>query len=407
MLLGIPGDNTFSNYAEANRTFWRNTVIPLATRSARSLGDWLSPAYTATKLTLKLDLDAVEALSPEREALWARLDKSTFLTDAEKRQAAGYDPIPPPKYDPGQPRVPGGSPNSGQWTKPGAGGGDGGSPDPFATPDGSPAAGTGFDGNEVTLTISPTDAQPEADTTPASNASPQADVSEWPTWDNPDLVEVQARQPTRSVRVFGRNYNATPSQETDLIFSASRAEAAARRVRELDPAWKATPTVSSQTADGAIAYYRGFAQEAEARIQVIERGNLPLGFNSQAEFREFGRIALNGFRQAGYADAQPYLRGSAVTGNSYLAGSPFDTNRRSDYDLAVVSPTLMQRARDIGVRTLGGGTRTGPLSEDQLRSLGIFNMTEELGSVTGRSTSWVIYNSYDAMRARGPLVPIP
>ena len=53
MLLGIPGDNTFSNYAEANRTFWRNTVIPLATRSARSLGDWLSPAYTATKLTLE------------------------------------------------------------------------------------------------------------------------------------------------------------------------------------------------------------------------------------------------------------------------------------------------------------------------------------------------------------------
>ena len=26
MLLGIPGDNTYSNYAEANRTFWRQTV---------------------------------------------------------------------------------------------------------------------------------------------------------------------------------------------------------------------------------------------------------------------------------------------------------------------------------------------------------------------------------------------
>ena len=102
MLLGIPGDNTFSNYAEANRTFWRNTVIPLATRSARSLGDWLSPAYTATKLTLKLDLDAVEALSPEREALWARLDKATFLTQDEKRAASGFSPLKtqPPKYNP-------------------------------------------------------------------------------------------------------------------------------------------------------------------------------------------------------------------------------------------------------------------------------------------------------------------
>ena len=29
MLLGIPGDNTFSNYREANLSFWRQTVLPL------------------------------------------------------------------------------------------------------------------------------------------------------------------------------------------------------------------------------------------------------------------------------------------------------------------------------------------------------------------------------------------
>jgi HK97 family phage portal protein len=32
MLLGIPGDNTYANYAEANRTFWRQTVLPLVGR---------------------------------------------------------------------------------------------------------------------------------------------------------------------------------------------------------------------------------------------------------------------------------------------------------------------------------------------------------------------------------------
>ncbi|MEA2989773.1 MAG: hypothetical protein QOG83_2484, partial [Alphaproteobacteria bacterium] len=32
MLLGIPGDNTYSNYQEANRVFWRHTVIPFAQR---------------------------------------------------------------------------------------------------------------------------------------------------------------------------------------------------------------------------------------------------------------------------------------------------------------------------------------------------------------------------------------
>ena len=32
----------------------------------------------------------MEALNPEREALWARLNAATFLTDDEKRAAAGY-----------------------------------------------------------------------------------------------------------------------------------------------------------------------------------------------------------------------------------------------------------------------------------------------------------------------------
>jgi HK97 family phage portal protein len=41
LLLGIPGDNTYANYAEANRTFWRQTVIPIAQRLAQGLSRWL------------------------------------------------------------------------------------------------------------------------------------------------------------------------------------------------------------------------------------------------------------------------------------------------------------------------------------------------------------------------------
>jgi len=33
MLLGIPGDATYANYQEANRAFYRLTVLPLAMRS--------------------------------------------------------------------------------------------------------------------------------------------------------------------------------------------------------------------------------------------------------------------------------------------------------------------------------------------------------------------------------------
>jgi phage portal protein BeeE len=41
---------------------------------------------------LKPDLDQVEALSLEREALWSRLERASFLTVDEKRAAVGYGP---------------------------------------------------------------------------------------------------------------------------------------------------------------------------------------------------------------------------------------------------------------------------------------------------------------------------
>jgi HK97 family phage portal protein len=93
MLLGLPGDNTFANYAEANRSFWRQTVIPLVTRTAQSLGHWLGPAF-GPDLRLEPDLDQINALAPEREALWSRIGAADFLTDDEKRAAVGYGPKP-------------------------------------------------------------------------------------------------------------------------------------------------------------------------------------------------------------------------------------------------------------------------------------------------------------------------
>ena len=92
MLLGIPGDNTYSNYQEANRSFWRQTVLPLVNRTANALSAWLSPAF-GEQLQLKPSLDRVEALSAERTALWQRLDSARFLTDNEKRAAVGYGPL--------------------------------------------------------------------------------------------------------------------------------------------------------------------------------------------------------------------------------------------------------------------------------------------------------------------------
>lgn len=95
MLIGIPGEATYANYQEANRAFWRQTVIPLVRRMAASLAQWLTPAYGVTGLRLEPDIDQVEALSAEREALWRRLSAAEFLSEDEKRAAVGYGPRTP------------------------------------------------------------------------------------------------------------------------------------------------------------------------------------------------------------------------------------------------------------------------------------------------------------------------
>ena len=84
LLLGLPGDSTHANYAEANRAFYRQTVIPLVKRTAEALVQWLAPAYREV-LQLEPDLDSIEALAEERESLWRRVSAATFLTDDEKR----------------------------------------------------------------------------------------------------------------------------------------------------------------------------------------------------------------------------------------------------------------------------------------------------------------------------------
>jgi HK97 family phage portal protein len=92
MLLGIPGDNTFSNYREANLSFWRQTVLPLVGRTAAQLTRWLGPRF-GEGLRLGYDADAVDALAADRESTWDKLNAAAFLTLNEKRQAAGYSPL--------------------------------------------------------------------------------------------------------------------------------------------------------------------------------------------------------------------------------------------------------------------------------------------------------------------------
>ena len=158
------------------------------------------------------DLDAIEALSPEREALWARLEKATFLTADEKRIAVGYAPlegesnsaslIPKSNFNPGQLRD-----ELGRWTDEGSGGS--GRPEPAAR--------------------------------------------------------------RRTSRGEG-----TPAQQARLDIANARAREATRRLRELQPTWEGPQSVvDPDSVEGRIAHQEATAEAAEARLVEILRDAIP------------------------------------------------------------------------------------------------------------------------------------
>lgn len=89
-LLGIPGDNTYSNYSEARLSFWEDTIIPLVDRLAEEFTAFIGEPYG---VEIRADMDQIPAIVDKRRTLWEMVNASTVLTINEKREAMGYDPI--------------------------------------------------------------------------------------------------------------------------------------------------------------------------------------------------------------------------------------------------------------------------------------------------------------------------
>ena len=88
MLLGLPGDNSYANYREANKALWRQTILPMLAKIsggiAQGLRGWMPG------LELSADADAVPELAEERSAHWERISAAPFLTNEEKRALLGF-----------------------------------------------------------------------------------------------------------------------------------------------------------------------------------------------------------------------------------------------------------------------------------------------------------------------------
>jgi RHS repeat-associated protein len=153
------------------------------------------------------------------------------------------------------------------------------------------------------------------------------------------------------------------------------------------------------TIDGAYGLYKGGAS--------LLLKNIPYGFSNAEKFAEFGNSVRTGLTKAGYNDVEPILQGSSVTGKSFSTGQPFDVGRVSDFDVALASPTLLDRAKTLGIELRSGGTRTGPLMERDLRSLGLYDLSVQLTKQTGREVNFMIYDAPVTATNRAPSISLP
>lgn len=88
-MLGIPGDNTYSNLQEARLSLWEQTIMPLVDSTLDALNEWLAPKFDGN-IELIASTENISALAVRNQVIWDRLEKASFLTEDEKRAAVGY-----------------------------------------------------------------------------------------------------------------------------------------------------------------------------------------------------------------------------------------------------------------------------------------------------------------------------
>ncbi|SMG11593.1 hypothetical protein SAMN06295960_0273 [Paenibacillus aquistagni] len=139
-----------------------------------------------------------------------------------------------------------------------------------------------------------------------------------------------------------------------------------------------------------------------------ENGNpLPFGFSSDKQYDDF----VKSLKEELPEGTQILFQGSSVTGVSHKKGLPFDQDRKSDFDIALVNDDLFLEALEIG---RGGGfkmktdpNRIGPLDEKQLDRLGLLEIIEKKSKEAGRPVSFMLYESVEQALKRPSLTVTP
>lgn len=84
-LLGIPGDNTYNNLAEARLSMWEETILPMVDNMVEALNNWLVLMFD-DNIALYYDKNNISALSSRQEKFWNKIANADFLSDDEKKK---------------------------------------------------------------------------------------------------------------------------------------------------------------------------------------------------------------------------------------------------------------------------------------------------------------------------------
>jgi hypothetical protein len=134
---------------------------------------------------------------------------------------------------------------------------------------------------------------------------------------------------------------------------------------------------------------------------------IPHGFANAGEFEAFGKTLKQSLKDAGFPNAEALFQGSSVTGRGFRPPhAAFDAGRVSDFDIALASEPMLDRAASLGVGLRSGGMRTGPLSAAEVKALGLGDLQRSLEQMAGRPVNFMIYRDAASAAARSPSIGV-
>lgn len=93
LMLNIPGDSTYSNYKEARLALYEDTILPMLDDVRDELNNQIAPQF-GDDIILDYDKDTIQALVEKRMEKFTTIEKSSVLTQNEKREELGWGTVP-------------------------------------------------------------------------------------------------------------------------------------------------------------------------------------------------------------------------------------------------------------------------------------------------------------------------